>query len=143
MIAIMPGCVLRASGANFAVDAFLARSSIVACKIWRSGEPSLVGRQSTTTSGFNAVVSEAADLVTQVSEALAFLREHRGELLRLSAATRTENLHLDFGIPQRNVAAQFERLPSELVRAAGEFRMSIELSLYAVCSEDAPADRSR
>ena len=142
MITMMPGCMLRASGTGFAVDAFLARSTIVACTTWRSGEPFLVGCQSTTTSGFNAVVSDAADLATQVSEAIAFLRQHRGDLLRLSADTGIEYLQLDFGIPQRNVAAQFERLPSELVRAAGEFRMSFELSLYATCSENAPADRS-
>jgi hypothetical protein len=46
--------------------------------------------------------------------------------------TEVDDLVLDFGISQRDVAGQFERIPWELVRAAGEFRMSFELSFYAV-----------
>jgi hypothetical protein len=77
-------------------------------------------------------VSEARDLVTQVSDALAFLRRYHDDLLRLSSIEEADELLLDFGIPQLQVAAQFLRLPAELVSAAGKFRMGLEISLYAI-----------
>src|SRR5689334_10916398 len=129
IITAMSGCVLRVSGARFEVDTFLGRSGIAAFKVWRLGEPSLLGRKTTTTSGFNALVSEAGDLPTQTATALAFLQEHRDDLLRLARTVEVDDLQLDFGLPQLNVAAQFVRLPEELVRSAAEFRMSFELSL--------------
>jgi hypothetical protein len=131
----MAGCVLRVSGTAFLVDAFLADSSLVARKVWHSGQRLQNGRPAATTSGFNAVVSDAGDLPTQVSETISFLQRHRVDLLRLCGIAEVDDLVLDFGIPQRNVAAQFEWIPSDLVRAAGEFGMSFALSLYAVGSQ--------
>jgi hypothetical protein len=39
---------------------------------------------------------------------------------------------LDFGVPQRDAVAQFDQFPADLVCAAGELRMGLELSRYAV-----------
>ena len=131
----MVGCVLRVSGSLFLVDAFMAQSGLTACRIWHAGERSVGSRPPVSTSGFNSVVSEGADLATQVSDAILFLRRYRGDLLRLCSLAEVEDLVLDFGISQRDVAGQFERIPWELVRAAGELRMSFELSLYAVSDD--------
>lgn len=128
----MAGCVLRVSGRAFQVDAFLAASSLAACKVWHLGERRFGSRPATLDCGFNSVVSEAGDLRTQVSDALLFLQRHHADLLRLSAVSEVEDLVLDFGISLRDVAGQFERIPLELIRAAGELRMSFELSHYAV-----------
>lgn len=130
----MAGCVLRISGKAFAAEEYLAGSSLAACKVWRKGEQLRPNGPASATSGFNVVVSDADDLPTQVSDAVAFLRHYHVELVRLAVAAVDDRV-LDFGIPQRDVAAQFERFPAGLVRAAGELGMGIGLSLYAVGGE--------
>ena len=127
----MAGCVLRVSGKAFAPEAFLAPSGLVACKVWHKGERVRNDRIATT-SGCNIVVSDADDLLTQVREALAFLHRHQGDFARLANTSEVDALVLDFGVAQRDAAAQFDRFPAELVRAAGELGMSLELSRYAV-----------
>jgi hypothetical protein len=135
----MAGCVLRVSGATFPVDAFLAQSTFAACKVWHCGDRSRNGHHAASTNGFNTLISEAGDLLTQVSDAIQFLNQHRDQLLRLSRIAEADDLVLDFGIPQLDVLAQFEAIPSDLVRAAAEFRMGFELSLYAISnSENTP-----
>jgi hypothetical protein len=131
----MAGCVLRIFGTAFQVDAFLAGSTLAACKVWHCGDRALPRRPAAPNSGFNAAVSEADDLPTQVSEALLFLRRHRVDLIRLSTLAKVDELVLDFGTSKRESAAQFERIPSDLVRAAAELRMSFELSLYSTSDE--------
>src|SRR5688500_18902997 len=106
----MAGCVLRVSGKAFAADAFLAGSSLVACKVWHEGEPGPLRRPASATSGFNVLVSDSDDLPEQVLEAIAFLRHHRADLARLATATAVDGV-MDFGVPQREVAAQFDRFP--------------------------------
>jgi len=131
----MAGCVLRVFGTSFQVDDFLAGSTLAACKVWHCGDRALARLPAATNSGFNAVVSEADDLATQVSEARLFLRRHHFDLVRLSTLGEVDELVLDFGISKRESAGQFERIPSDLVRAAAEFRMAFELSLYATSHE--------
>ena len=126
----MAGCVLRASGVAFPVDKFLRRSSFTPCLIWHTGEKRLTARSKRTDSGFNLMVSEALDLPSQVQETIDFLKHCRKELLRLKNTPGIDNLLLDFGILRRDVAAQFDCFPVELVRLAGTFGMALELSQY-------------
>src|SRR4051794_34284475 len=100
----MAGCVLRVSGKAFAADAYLAGSRLVTCKVWGAGEQLRSGRPVSVTSGFNVVVSDADDLPGQVSEAVTFLRRHRGDLVRLAATAGVDELVLDFSVLQRDVA---------------------------------------
>ena len=136
-IVAVAGCVLRVSGKAFAADEYLAGSILVTCKVWRAGEPLRSNRPASVTSGFDVVVSDADDLPTQVSEAVLFLHRHHGDLVRLTATAGVDELVLDFGVPQRDAAVQFDRFPAALVRAAGELRMGLELSRYAVGSNGA------
>ena len=132
----MPGgCILRVSGAAFRVDAYLADSGLVPCAVWHPGERRLKSLPASTTAGFNAVVTDADDLTAQTSAAVAFLHRHRGELLRLSGMAEVTDRVLDFAVARRDVSAQFAHFPVDLVRTAGELRMAIELSQYAVSND--------
>ena len=119
-------------GTAFDVDGFLAASTLAPCKVWHPGARVRAGRPAITTAGFNVTVSEADDLPAQVADAVAFLGHHHADLRRLSDRPDVGGLVLDFGVPRRDAPGQFDALPAALVRAAGELRMSIELSRYAV-----------
>ncbi len=127
----MPGCVLRVSGRDFAVDEFLARSPLTPCKVWRAGEPRFGHRPPHVDFGFNVVVSDAPgdDFPAQVEDAISFLAVHHDELTRLMASAGVE-AELDFGIERGDVAVQSDILPAPLIRLAGALGLAIEMSLY-------------
>ncbi|HEY7117537.1 MAG TPA: hypothetical protein VH475_13195 [Tepidisphaeraceae bacterium] len=133
--------ILRASGSEFDVDAFVAGSSLEVVTVYRRGEPA----RTTPTgpkldrSGFNVEVSDAGfnDFDEQLRDAVEFLTRHEAEVRRLVAFPGVEGVVLDFGIAWRDVAAQFERFPAELVRLAGACGIALELSHY-LTRGDAP-----
>lgn len=118
ILAAMAGCVLRAYGQHLEVDAFLAASTLAPCKVWHVGDRMGKTRPPSADCGFNLVTSDADDLPTQVIETLDFLRHHRAELGRLATMQGLDGLVLDFGIPGRDVAAQYDHFPAELVQLA-------------------------
>ncbi len=130
----MPGAVLRASGAAFDVDAFLNSSPFRPAVVYRKGQrrrPASRGVQAG--SGFNLVVSDTDDpLETQVEYALTFLHDKRNELLRLVRFGGVEEIVLDFGCPQGDIAARSGRFPSELLVAAGTLGIDLQISFYLV-----------
>ena len=130
----MPGCILRAAGGTFDVDAFLKRSSFRPAMVYRKGQrrrPASRGTQ--TTSGFNLVVSDSDDpLEIQVEYALTFLRDKSVELRRLIRFGGLEEIVLDFGVPQGDIAARSARFPSELLLAAGALGIDVQVSFYLV-----------
>ena len=115
----MSGCVLRVEGKDFDAKAFVAANAL---KVIRLKD-----------SSFNVDVSrrEADDLPGQIQDALQFLESH-ADVLKALRSVRGVEMVLDFGIAQKNVAAQFVRLPSELVRRAAEVGAGLEVSLYAI-----------
>jgi hypothetical protein len=146
-------CVLRASGAEFDPDAFLATSSLEAFKILRRGEPRLPRTAPDgpkfAYSGITLVVSGAPmnDLPSQVADAEDFLRLHRAEIERLAKTPQITELALDFPIELRmglpGVSAQFDRFPASLVRLAGELGLGLELSIYPRSEPAEPAPAAR
>src|SRR5260370_18525953 len=80
----MPGCVLRATGAKFDVDAFLSESPFRPATAYRKGQrrrPASRGTQ--TASGFNVVVTDTDDPPEkQIEYARTFLRDQQCEILR-------------------------------------------------------------
>ena len=129
-------CVLRAAGISFAVDEFLAGSTLKPIAIFRRGEPRLPESHpegpKLSASGFHVVASEAdfSNLQVQMADAIHFLEQNQAELTRLGAFPGVENLSLDFGIEERDVAAQSERFPPNLLRIVGNLGIWLELTLY-------------
>ena len=139
-------CVLRARGTNFAVDEFLSTSTLKPIVVARRGQPlypnSPPGSTIPNASGFHAVASEAdfSQLQVQVGDAVRFLEQNHTELARLVAFPEVERVSLDFGIEERDVAAQSECFPPDLLRIAGSLGIWLEFTLYPYQeSESSPA----
>jgi len=125
-------CVLRAIGFGFAVDEFLAASSLRPITIFHRGEKQSAMSRPMTTSGFHADVSAAnfSNLASQIADAVQFVERNRDELARLIGFPGVENVSVDFGIEERDVAAQSERFPPNLLRMLGNLGISLEFTLY-------------
>lgn len=85
-----------------------------------------------TISGFNLRVSEAefSDLNQQQSDALAFLQKYERELKLLAAFPRVEDVVLDFGVEDRDVAAQADYFPPDLLCRMGLLNIGLVISRY-------------
>ncbi|XYH99534.1 hypothetical protein ACMHYB_07170 [Sorangium sp. So ce1128] len=89
-----------------------------------------------THSGFTVTVSDAEwTLRDQAHDACSFLAAHEAELATLSSLPEVEDVRLDFPIEQRDVLAQSEYFPPDLVRAAGRAGIGLELTIY-LCTDD-------
>jgi hypothetical protein len=130
--------ILRAWGADFDPDQFLAESGLEPDNLYRKGEPVFPESQSDgrrhDQSGINLLASDAdfCDFTGQIEEATGFLETHKSELARLRQQPGIEGMMLDFGIEWRDVIAQFDYLPPPLIRVAGELGLGIEISHYPV-----------
>lgn len=133
-------CVLRAWGSTFAVDEFLAESSFRPITVFHRGQKQSSKSRTMTASGFHADVSPAdfSDLQGQIADAVQFVERNQDELARLVGFPGVENVSVDFGIEERDVAAQSERFPPNLLRLLGSLGISLEFTLYP-CQE--PAER--
>jgi hypothetical protein len=74
-----------------------------------------------TESGFNFSVSNAGfdEFDRQKTEAVEFLIQNEAEIRRLVDFAGVTGVVLDFGIAWRDVAAQSDQFPAELVRQGG------------------------
>jgi len=129
----MPGCVLRASGSSFDVDAFLKDSPFKPDIVYRKGQrrrPASRGAQ--TSSGFNVVITESEDPDDQVKRATKFLRDHQKELLRLMKAKGVTNVTVEITCPQKEFVARTAHLPNALLTSAGALGIDIDVSFYLV-----------
>ena len=130
----MAGCVLRVSGENFDVDAFLNGTNLKPYQVYRAGDEVTPGSKTLgrfDDNGFKVDVSDADDLPAQIEDALAFLRAHQSDLRKL--AEYNADAQLDFGISRKNpeeFPAQYDSLPVELLRLSGNSEISICLSHY-------------
>jgi hypothetical protein len=129
--------VLRACGPDFDVDAFAADSAWSLGVTYRKGDrrrpaSARPGGEVRDRSGFNMTVSEAGfdDLAAQVSDAVAFLRQHESEVVRLTRFPGVSDVAIDFGISGRDVAVQTDTFPAELVGLAGRCGIALTLSRY-------------
>jgi hypothetical protein len=128
-------CVLRASGKTFASREYAARTSLPVLKVYARGEPRFRSKpdgKKNQRSGVNISVSDAdfTNLKRQIRDAIAFLARHKRALSRLRRSEGLEDLTLDFGVADRDVAAQFDYFPADLLLAAGRLGIGIEVSRY-------------
>lgn len=138
-------CVLRATGISFAVDEFLAASTLTPIAVFRRGQPQWAqappGSRIPNESGFNAIASEAdfSNLQGQVADAVRFVEQNQHELTRLVAFPGVERVSLDFVIEERDVAAQSECFPPNLLRMVGNLGIWLDLTLFP-CPEPQAED---
>jgi hypothetical protein len=130
--------VLRASGLEFDVDRFVAPCDWRIDKVFHRGEArgptTRPGGRKNEESGLNVLVSDADfdRFAEQVRDAVAFLTDGAAEVRRLVTFPGVTGVVLDFGIAWRDVAAQSDQFPAELVRLAGASGIALELSHYPV-----------
>jgi hypothetical protein len=106
----------------------------------RRGEPVFPltqpnGRKSTH-SGCTIEVSgrDFADFAGQIRDAIRFLKRHGPALRTLRRFPGVESARLDFGVAWRDVVAQYDVFPEELVVLAGRCQLGLETSHYPVAS---------
>jgi hypothetical protein len=89
-------------------------------------------------SGFHAIASEAdfSNLQGQIADAVHYLEQNKNELVRLVAFLGVERVSLDFGIEERDIAAQSERFPPNLLRILGNLGIFLEFTLYPLQKHD-------
>jgi hypothetical protein len=136
------GCILRVFGSTFVPTEFLKDSALSPSKVWRKGEPRLVGKRAGNdiedTSGMNVVVSNAdvGDFRQQARDAIVFLHGNKSDLLRLISLPGVEEVGLDFAVAwPEGVVTHTDYLPPELIRLAGELGLAIEVSHYPLSDE--------
>lgn len=137
--------VLRASGVNFDVDAFLAKSKFKPYRIYHKGDPRSKRPGKTERSKESGLCLDAADadfddLPGQIRQTMAFLKRNQKELKKLTTFPGVEAA-IDFGFTKRDVIIQFDRFPAELIRLAGALGLAIEISLYP--PSENPPDSSK
>jgi hypothetical protein len=130
------GCVLRAIGRDFDVDAFLEDSPLPRDAVFHRGEPRTAGEGGAkrAASGFNSPVSDAVrdDLDGQVQAASHFLREHEEELRRLGRFPGVEEVCLDFAFSWGAGASRSDVFPADLLWQAGALDIDLVVTHYAV-----------
>ena len=142
-------CVLRATGAEFDVDQFLATSSLEPCAVFRRGAPRRLSKTRGSCferSGLKVAVSEGtwSGIEKQTADAERFLAGHRMEVERLVATAGVTDIALDFPVSLRigenEVMVQSDRFPVSLVRIAGTLGVALELTIYPCEASDAQTD---
>ena len=107
----MFGCMLRIKGNSRAISEFQ--------RVFKK-----------RATGQGIFVGSGIGLPAQISSTTKFLARHKKQLHGLRKCC--DLLTLDFGISKRDVAAQYDYFPPELLKRAGELGMGIELSQYSV-----------
>ena len=139
-------CNLRAWGAEFDIDSFLAGSALTWEPIWRKGERRrlcLSGKpERHQDSGVTTLAGAGDELPAQVEAVMAFLEAHRSELVRLVESPGLEKALLDFGVHwDDDSAARFFRFPTELLQLIAVLHLELELSVYDARHGDATQDQ--
>jgi hypothetical protein len=84
------------------------------------------------------VANSGDDLNELVPGAITFLRTNETEMVRLATYPGVDDVVLDFGIARYDdMAAQFSRLPPDLVKLAARHGFGLEISHYATAREGA------
>jgi len=83
---------------------------------------------------FNVSEAGFGDLAAQVDDAIEFLRANTAELALMINEDSASGV-LDFAIEWRDAAVQYDSFPADLVRAAGNLGLALELSHYPAAME--------
>ena len=141
----MPGCVLKAAGAQFDVDAFMKGSAWLEwASIYHRGDATnLRSRPVQECSGLAVGISDSDedDLEPQIRDATEFLQQERAEIERLAAFPGVDSLEFSIGLFWcRDTLFQFHTLPSVFLRLAGELGVAVTLCIYGVSEAEPEAE---
>lgn len=129
-------CVLRASGQGFDVEAFLAGSPFAgaAVPLGKEAGAGRDGQDPRSVSGFRLELSPAGgdDLQVEIEEAIAFLDEHEEELRRLGSFRGVDEVCLTFGVQWRQLPAQTDHFPPELLWRSGALDIALEITHFSL-----------
>jgi hypothetical protein len=134
-------CTLRAGGKHFDVDAFLSKSRLKPCAIFRKGEPRASHdpkSKKRTHYGINVSVSNASfeKFKRQISDAIQFLIKNKTEIQKLTRYKGVEGVELDFATTrERDTFLQEYIFPAELIALASKLGLEIRLSAYPPSDE--------
>jgi hypothetical protein len=130
-------CVLHVSSNRDSFAKFLAATRLAVYHSHDKGDVKHA-RKSTIHDdyGFSCDVSKRAwiDASGQIEDAVRFLEVHSAELRSLTSQHQIDDIRLDFPFESRlseQVVAQYDYLPSCLVRSCAEYGIGIEISHYA------------
>jgi len=135
-------CTLRAGGADFDVNAFLANSSLKPCAVFRRGEPKCPASKPNgpihQDSCFNVGVSEAefGDLLRQTQDALLFLEANEDELIRLVGYPGVEGVEFDFAVKNEDAFVQSYCFAPDLIAWIGRLGIELCVSCYVKSEEE-------
>jgi hypothetical protein len=128
---------LRASGANFDVDAFVRESDIAPAAVFLRGQPQFPASQPNGVvldrSGINIGVSDAefGDIERQSRDTLQFLAENLSEVERLRNYPGVEGLELDFAVTGNDdVSVESYRFAPELLGHIARLGITLCVSRY-------------
>lgn len=129
-------CMLRIDGASLDIDTLLSRIPLVPEMSYRRGEPrsrSEPDRGTNDESGAAFLVSAADfdDFDEQKKGALVFLQGNASAVSEIVAWPGVLHAYLDFGIYRRDVSIQCDLFSADLLKAAGDLGLDIELSQYS------------
>lgn len=135
-------CILRASGINFDVTAFLSSCKLEPLAVFKKGEARYPASQpegpKRERSGINFEVSDAdfSELARQMQEAIAFVQQHEIFISALKAFPGVENITIDFGAEIHPPGWCSFNFSSDLLLAVGRLGISLELSVYPIGDKD-------
>jgi hypothetical protein len=113
-------CVLRISGSNLSES--LSKISLEAYRVENN------------CAHFTVSEADFDDFKAQIKDAISFLQLYSADVTLLMGNPDASGV-LDFAIEWRDVIFQFDTFPAEIVRVAGSFGLSLELSHYPVSEE--------
>lgn len=78
-------CILRVYGIDLDVDVLLSETHLQSDKVWRKGEPRLLGKvHSDSGASFVASIADLKQFDLQVKETTAFLERHSETIARMA-----------------------------------------------------------
>jgi len=129
-------CVLRITGADFDVDAFIDKIGMPVYAKTYKGEPIYKSSSKVATmSSTRIIVSEADfdDPEQQIDEAVKFLVKHKDNLKFIATTKEIEFATIDFGINSNlddDHLIQSIYFTQPLIKVCAELKITIELSIY-------------
>jgi len=127
-------CILRVVGEELNVNQLLKIDSNPDT-YWIKGEPRLLSKPNENQhlrSGAHYCLSEADfnEFELQKEDVIKYLIKNEDKMKAIQQLSGVDDLYLDFGIEQRDVAIQSDYLPPELIQLAGKFGLGIRMSQF-------------